>query len=295
MYRKSKEFKGHSGAVYSLAYDGSFLYSGAADGFVARWNLQLGTQDKFSIKLPAPVYSIALIQDNQLLVVGLATGAIHVFDIQKRIEVKFFTQHIKAIFAISENKLTNHFYVGDADGNLSVWDSLTLELVIYLPLDCGKIRRINVNESGTKFALAGQDGNIRVFETLGFNEINTIFAHENGASALLFLNENELISGGKDALLKRWDLMNNKCLSSIPAHNFVLYDFIYVAGRENVVSASRDKSMKIWNPKDLSFQYKIDTKEGGHRHSVNCLINLESNSFASTGDDKRIIIWTKID
>jgi WD40 repeat protein len=294
MYRKSKEFSGHSGSVYSLAFDGTYLYSSAADGFVARWDLQTGVQDKFSIKLPAPVYSIELIQNNKFLVVGLATGALHIFDIQKRVEIKFFTQHIKAIFSISENKVKDQFYVGDADGNLSVWDASSLELIIYFPLDCGKIRRINVLEDGTKFALSGQDGNIRVFETVGFNEVNTILAHASGASALLFMNKNEIVSGGKDALMKSWDLTNNNCLTIIPAHNFVIYDFIFTADNKNIITASRDKSIKIWDTETLQFCHKIDTREGGHCHSVNSLVAINSDSFASSGDDKRIIVWTKI-
>ena len=48
-YKKLKELTGHSAGIYSLAYDGNFLYSGSADGYVTRWNLELGIQDNLTI------------------------------------------------------------------------------------------------------------------------------------------------------------------------------------------------------------------------------------------------------
>lgn len=293
IYKKLKELIGHSAGVYSLAYDGSFLYSGSADNFVTRWNLVSGIQDKFAIRFDFPVYSICLINENQQLVVGLSNGDIHVFDLESRLEIKYFTQHIKAIFAISENPFKKQFYITDADGNLSIWDALSLELIVYLPLDCGKIRRIKTNSKGDFFTLVSQDGFIRVFDTTFFNEVSSYRAHESGATAVLFhpKNDNQIITGGKDALLKIWEWKTAQLIQVIPAHNFVIYDLISMNMGDLVISCSRDKSIKIWKSADFTFQQKIDSKIGGHRHSVNCLLNIGNDSFCSASDDKRVIFW----
>ena len=133
IFKKLKELTGHSAGIYSLAFDGDFLYSGSADGFVTRWDITLGIQDKFAIRFDNPVYSICLINDNQQLVAGLSNGDMHVFDLESRLEIKYFTQHTKAIFALSENPFKKQFYSADADGNLAIWNAETLDLLIYLP------------------------------------------------------------------------------------------------------------------------------------------------------------------
>jgi WD40 repeat protein len=295
IFKKLKEFSGHAAGVYSLASDGRFLYSASADKYVARWDIHSGVQDKFAIKFENPVYSICLAKNSQLLIAGLSNGDMHIFDLEKKIEIKFFTQHIKAVFVIAENKLKNQFYSADADGNLAIWDAEKLSLLLYLPLDCGKIRRIGISADGNYFSIASQDGQIRVFDTLRFNEVSSIKAHKDGTTAVMFhpFDNSMLLTGGKDALLKVWKWSSSELIAEIPAHNYVIYDIISVNNGDNFITSSRDKTIKIWNTKNLSFLQRLDLKAGGHRHSVNCLTKISESTFASGSDDKRMIIWDK--
>jgi WD40 repeat protein len=293
MIEKSKELNGHGAGIYSLAFDGEFLYSGSADQFVTRWDLSAGTQDKFAIRFDFPVYAITVFNHQNFLAVGLSNGNLHVFDLRSKQEVKFFTQHVKAIFSIVENANDNQLYVADADGNLSVWNTSTFDLLLYLPLDCGKIRRITVSTTGGYFAVVGQDGNARVFETTFFNELSCFFSHTGGATAVLFhpYKPEVLITGGKDAFLRYWDWKTGTLLEELPSHNFVLYDILAINDGKQILTASRDKTIKIWDSQTTKFLQRLDTKWHGHRHSVNCLIPLNTTTFASASDDKRIIIW----
>lgn len=290
-FRKQKEILGHAGAIYAGGVHESLIYTGSADKHLVRWLSKEGIQDKFAIRFEQSIYAMEFIA-NDILVAGLADGGIHIFDLSERKELKYYTQHTKGIFSIRRNANKHQFYVGDADGNLSIWDEKTLELLIYLPLDSGKIRDISVSANGEHFVLACQDGTIRVFESNFFNEIKTIDAHKGGATSVMYhpLNEGKLISGGKDALLKSWDIETERELDSIPAHNFAIYSIIPLDNGKHFATASRDKTIKIWG-EDLSFKLRLDFKEGGHRHSVNQLMKIDEHTFASVSDDKKIILW----
>ncbi|MBI1837395.1 MAG: hypothetical protein HYR91_09040 [Flavobacteriia bacterium] len=292
MFQKSKEIIGHSAAIYCGIFHLNQLYSGSADKYVTRWNIENGLQDKFAINLGQSVYSIVFISEN-LGVIGLSNGSVHIIDIFQKIEVKHFTQHLKGIFALENNSIKKHFYCGDADGNLSVWDSENLSLLIYLPLNCGKIRKIKCSKEGNLLVLSCQDGSIRVFETKGFNEIKTIEkAHKGGTSITVFHpTQNVLISGGKDAKLKIWDFDSEKLMLEIPAHHFVIYDLLFVNDDNQFISVSRDKTIKIWDSQSFGFIQRLDLKTGGHKHSINGLVKISENKFATFGDDKKILIW----
>lgn len=291
VFAKHLEIREHQGSVYSIAFDGQFIYSGSADQYVTRWNTVKGIQDKFAIKLDAAVYQITVHANH--LFIGLATGDLHVIDLHEKKEIKHFTQHKKAIFAIHANPLANQLYVADADGNLSVWNLSTLEHLMYLPLDCGKIRAISHSNSGNTIALGGQDGIIRIFDCTTFNEVSTWKAHQDGVTSLVFDSASDeiLYSGGKDALLKKWNWRDTECVKAIPAHNFAIYQLINF--RDDVLlSCSRDKSIKAWT-KELIPITKLAAKDGGHSHSVNSIIYIDVNRFASCSDDRRIILWSE--
>lgn len=290
MFRKRREIQGHAGAIYSCAFDGTYIYSASADKFVARWIPEEGVQDKFAIRFEHSVYATTTFE--QLLFVGRSDGGLHIFNLETRVEEKYFTQHTKAVFSTVVNPVKRQFYAGDADGNLSIWDIDARALMLYLPLDCGKIRDIHVSGDGSVFVVCAQDGTVRIFDTDHFNEQITLNAHKDGATAACFPDGSSdvLVTGGKDAMLRIWDLKAQTCFREVPAHNFAIYRIIRV-GNE-LVSVSRDKTVKIWS-QELDFRQRLDQKAGGHRHSVNDAVALSDESFASCGDDKRIILWER--
>lgn len=285
-FYREKEISGHVGSVFTLQATDTHIYSGSVDQFVARWKINEGIQDNFTIKLDQPVYALCLAGSN--LYIGLANGDLHLVDVNDRTELKYYTQHKKGIFEISFNSFTNHVYSVDADGNLCVWNNQTLDLEIYLPLDCGKVRNISVASDGKSFALGGQDGYCRVFNANNFNEESKWLAHKEGVSAIL-MDGDRIITGGKDALMKEWDRDGKELSKPIPAHNYVIYKIVRL-NSEFIISASRDKTIKVWD-NELNFIQRLDFKEAGHRHSVNDIAVIDNIRFVSCGDDGKIIIW----
>jgi WD40 repeat protein len=292
-FLKKQVLSSHSAAVYSLAYDGVQLYSSSADKYVTRWDLELGTQDKFAIKFSNSPYSICLFDANTKLAVGLDNGNLHFFDLKERKELKFYVQHKSGIFSILENPTKQQLFTTDAEGNLAVWNTQDLHLQLILPFDCGKIRRMALNSDGSKLFLACQDGTVRVLETDFFNQLEDFYAHVDGVSSIAVNPQNTLLfTGGKDAILRIWDLQTFQQVKAIPAHNYVIYDIQFLSD-EQFITVSRDKSIKIWDATTLTVAQKIEFKNGGHIHSVNKIQRIDSETFATCSDDKKIIVWRR--
>ena len=266
------------------------MYSASADKFVVRWDCRTGEQDAFAIRLPSVPYSLKLFATNQLLAVGLSNGDMHIFDLSLRKEIKFYKQHQVGLFCIAEDSFNRQLLVADSSGTISVWDTTTLELKIVLPLDCGKIRRMIILEAGKKVVVCAQDGCVRIIDLISFNELHAFFAHKEGATAALPLADGLLLTGGKDAYLKVWDLTIGKCLQSIPAHNYVIYDLISL-NETHFASASRDKTIKLWRKHPVEVLQRLDRKENGHKHSVNALVKVGDEHFASCSDDGVVKLW----
>lgn len=288
MFEKVFEIREHSGAVFSLAADELNVYSAAADRFVTRWNRITAEQDRFAIRFEKSPYQIAL--GGGHLYVGLNDGHIHQIDLDNRVEKAMHRREKSSIFSLCLNEQRNHLYAGDSAGNLTVYATDEFKPIVSFPFGCGKIREIKLSPDGKEVFAACQDGKIRILDSVNFNyrEIHTM--HHNGANTFcVHPNSHWLITGGKDGHIRLIDIQAEKEMLAIPAHNYAVYRLRQIGGY--LLSVSRDKTIKIWNPDTLEFVDKLTIKEGGHNHSINDLLILSSQEFVTCGDDRRMILW----
>lgn len=286
-----KSITGHAGAIYdALLFDENSCFTTSADKYVAKWKLAEGVQDKFAAKLEFSGYRLALNTSKNLLAVGNSRGGIHVIDLDLKREIRLMSQHQSAIFSLTYSSKTNEFYSGDNNGFFCVWDGDDFDLKLTLPFECGKIRNIAINEDASHIALSCQDGIVRILETQFFNERFSLNAHKDGANCAIF-DGDFLFTGGKDAHIRSWNWKSNKRLNQIPAHNFAVYDFLLMGNNKLLVSASFDKTIKLWDAKTMKIIKRLEKKDGGHSHVVNRLVKINEQQFLSVGDDRQIILW----
>ncbi len=289
MFLNQFEFSDHTGPVYALTAHGNTLYSTGADKFVVRWNLSQLKQDNFVVRVENSAYAILHLQNLPFLIIGCSNGDLHIVNTISNEEVKFIQHHKTAIFSIYEIPEKNLLLTGDSEGNLSVWNNEDFILLLQIPLNSGKIR--SIIHSKNELIVGSKDGKLRFFDLEFFNLSEEITINKEGIQSIVQLNESLLI-GGYDGYIYIFNVKSKSVISKIPAHKGPIYSLMKI-NEDCFVSASRDKSIKIWDSKTLKVIDKKEFKSGGHRNSVNNIIQLNKNSFASCSDDSRIILWTQ--
>jgi WD40 repeat protein len=286
------ECAGHAGPIYAVDGDDFFIYTAAADKFVTRWNRETGQQDPFAIRCESSPFAIKLVRQKNILAIGLSNGHLHFIDLQKPQELHLYVQHQVGIFAMFEQEDKQQLFVGDADGFLSVWDTQSLKLKIILPLCSSKIRAITALDLG-RIAIGTNEGEIIIIETEFMNEIHRFYAHELGVSSVCFeAKTRQLISGGKDGMLRWWQVEDFQILRALPAHKGAIYGIMNL-NEQYMVTVSRDKSIKVWDKSTQHVVQKVEAKNRGHRHSVNGLWTDQNGTVATVGDDQllRVFHW----
>lgn len=293
---KISEFTGHSSGIYCLSpgNQAHTIFSGSGDRFIAEWNLESLEAEKFAVKLNSTPYSIYHVKSLNLLIAGTSDGSIHWIDLSKRQELHQFNYHKQAIYRLLAINSDTQLIATSGDGSFSVWDLQNHTHLRTLHLCEEKIRAIAFDQKSKLLAIGSGDHLIRIFETEHFNELYTLKAHTDSVTSLCFHPTLPcLISGGKDAHLNVWDTSKSFDLKkSVPAHNFAIYELSFNPQGNYLASASRDKTVKLWNGENFDLIQRIDYKiHKAHNHSVNSLLWINSNHFVSAGDDRKICYW----
>ncbi len=286
---------GHKGSIYTIVQGNEphILFSGAGDGWVIKWDLTNLETAKVVAKVETNIFSMAFLKEKNWLVIGNMFGGLHWVDLNQKTDLKNIAFHTKAIFDILQ--VDNHIYTVGGDGQLAKWNIENQQVVESIQLANSSLRSIDYDANGKRFVVGASD-NVIYFLDNHLNIKHQIeSAHHNSVFTTRFVsNGTKLLSGSRDAHLKVWDLNENfENCSSQPAHLFTINHIEMHPNKAIFATASRDKTIKIWDSETYQLLKVIDViKFGGHINSVNKILwSSYNNWLISVSDDRTVIVW----
>lgn len=291
MIKNIKILQGHEGAIYKIVFDekNRKLYSVGGDGWLVEWDVDHSDNGTLLAKVPDQVFALAVTPKYYLM--GSFQGNFYILDRESKTILYQERVHKKGIFSILAKGA--HIYTFGGDGRIIQWDAETYEKINTLTLAPKSLRTYALHPEGDLLAVGSSDGSIYI---LGFPDLyvkkQLVNAHDPTVFSLLWMDEH-LISGGRDALIKSWNVNQDYALDeTINAHWYAVYDLKRTP--EFMISSSRDKSIRWWDRKTLE---PITTIKWGdvmeaHVHSVNTLeFDAKKQHIYSGSEDRTIRIW----
>lgn len=299
-FKQIKSLKEHKAAVYALckANEEHLIFSGGSDRHVILWNLKTLSAEKVVAKSPTTIISLLYIKAHNYLLIGQIEGGVHVIDLELGQEIKYLKQHKGYIFDLKYLKEKQELIVASGDGSISIWSMVNFNLLYQVQITEGKIRKMDLSEDETLISLALGNGEVCLLKTTDWTEHMRI---KGGASAVnvarFHPNPDFLLLGEKDAHLSKINLLTQNKELDLPAHYWAIYDLVYSPSKLLFATASRDKTVKIWNAEELKVLKRFEgLKDQAHTHSVNVLLWLDFESFLiSSGDDGMLKVWQILD
>jgi WD40 repeat protein len=283
---------GHSGGIYSFVpYQEDTFFAASSDMHVSEWSLQTFESTGFTIRVPSQAYSLCLLKEKNILLIGTFKGDIHVVDLLSKQELKLLRNHSAAVLSMCYHTTNESVLAASADGSVSCIETKNFTTTKLLKLCNEKVRSVRMFQQND-FIVCSGDGKVRVLEGDSLNTKLEYAAHELSSNIGIYVAKlDSIISGGRDAHLKQYYLNEQRFLQDIPAHNYALYDLLWIEPMQLLVSASRDKTIKLWNADTLDFHMRINKENhDGHTGSVNCLL-YHHGYLLSGSDDRSIMVW----
>lgn len=292
---KLQTLTGHNDCIYALTEgsDPRFFYTGAGDGMVVEWDLDLPKDGKLIAKLPHSVYALTVDRERNLLVIGHNFEGIHVIDLNENKEIWNLKMTDQAIFDIKV--FGNEIFVGTGDGVLAVIDVEERSVKKHIKLSSKSIRVMSIAAEKRQLALGLSDHSIKILDLSdNFKPLANLVGHTNSVFALNFSpDEKHLVSGGRDAHMKFWESENYTLSESIVAHMYAINYLSFKEDGKYLVSCSMDKSIKVWDAENYKLMKVIDkARNAGHGTSINKVLwSTYSGQVISISDDRTISIW----
>jgi WD40 repeat protein len=289
--QKKAEYLGHKGCVYAIATlpDFQAFLTGGDDGWLVQW--QLGQPELGGtalMQIPNAIYCITNLGNHLIALAGFG-GIVYVLDTASkklRFQVKCQSGAIYQLIAHGQT-----LWVLGAKGLLQILDLETGTIVSQQQLGEHNLR--DSQKQATQIWIASSSGAVYCLNTETYAIENTWHAHNNGTMCLLLdSTKQQLLTGGHDAQLRRWNITQpNVANQEVAAHMYTINDLLQIPDQSILVSASRDKTLKFWHSNTLDLLNVLDfQRHFAHTHSVNALAYLD-HTLLSVSDDKRIIAW----
>jgi WD40 repeat protein len=289
---KQAQLTGHNASIYALAKgtEEGIFYSAGGDGWLVRWSVDEPELGQLVAKTESKIFSIGIFPHLDLMAAGNMEGGLHWIDLKGNKDVKNVAHHEQGIFSIIQ--LDDNFALtGGGMGRLTKWNLATLQSSETLHLTNTSIR--SIHKKGDKILVGASDNHIYMLNK--DLEIMDVMenAHDNSVFAAVFYpNNNQIVSGGRDALLKLWN-EDKRLVEEKNAHWFTINDIKFSPDGTIFATASRDKTIRLWDSQKFKLIKELNhSRDGGHLNSVNRLLWLDNNTLVSASDDRSIIIWT---
>ncbi|KAH8676711.1 WD40-repeat-containing domain protein [Tricladium varicosporioides] len=237
------------------------------------------------------------------------------------------------VTAIAQSKSDPDIYaVGYEDGSIRIWDSKISTIIVSFNGHRSAITILTFDKSGVKLASGSKDTNVIIWDLVAEVGLFKLRGHKDQITGVQFIqpeapqditekeetalgtygetdNEGFLLTTGKDALIKLWDVASQHCIETHVAQtNGECWALGVSPDDTGCITAGNDGELKIWSIDThalltLSKQVNGDTGESRYLHgrgvlhrqgkekAIGVSFHPRHDYFAVHGSEKAIEIW----
>ncbi|MFN6566413.1 WD40 repeat domain-containing protein [Dendronalium sp. ChiSLP03b] len=242
---------GHTATIRSLVLtdNDKTLISGSDDGKIKIWNLQKNQLVNTLFECNNPIWSVAITPDGSTIISGNEIGELRFWNFHTGKLLRTNQGHRGRIFTVAINPDAQVLATGGIDKKIKIWNLKTGALIRTISSHTNAVRSLTFSPDGQYLASGSWDKTIKVWNWQTGELFQNLEGHAGRVVSVNFSRDGKyLVSGGLDNKVKVWDLQSGKLLHTLSNHS----DWVLgvATNSDKIVSASKDKTVKVWNFSD---------------------------------------------
>lgn len=246
----------------SFSDDGEKLYSISSD---RSWKCVDGTGTVVSQCLDAHDFPInkVMLTDANVIATGDDAGHVKLWDVRSQNVVMSWSLHEDFVSGLCYTPHNMTLLSVGGDSTLCVYDLRKQSNTSRSDDQEAELHCVDIIKGGSKVVCGTQDGVILIFSWDKWGDCSDRYpGHPETVDAMLKLDENTILTGSSDGLIRVVELQPNKVLGVIGDHNnFPVEGIKLSCDRNFLASFSHDEIVRFWNVAMLREDDDNDTDE----------------------------------
>ncbi|KAF5732723.1 transducin family protein [Tripterygium wilfordii] len=202
---------------------------------------------------------------------------------------------ISSVPSISFSPSSPHLFAAAHSASLSVYSSLSLPSpTSSISSFSDVVSSLSFRCDGALLAASDLSGRIKVFDVKSRNPLRHLRSHARPVHFVKYphLDKLHLVSGGDDAIVKYWDVAEEKVLLDLQGHkDYVRCGDCNPVNGDMFITGSYDHTVKVW---DVRVENSKSVMEVNHGKPVEDVIFLPSGGLIATAGGNTVKIWDLI-
>jgi WD40 repeat protein/serine/threonine protein kinase len=278
-----RRFTGHTGSVYGIAFspDGHKILTGGRDTTMRVWNIQGNNERGTYSGGEGFMYGLRFSPDGQYVLVGTIDGSASLFETATGYPVEVFT-HPSSLLDLQFSPDGSSVWTGSNDGIARLWDARTGEQLRSFDapnptfsvdgrfiltgtdtqtmlwdarsaeqlLTIEQVGQQAFSDDAQYFALTnGDNKEVYIYETASGTLLNTIQVPGIPLGGVFSPDNQYLLTGGRDNILRLWDVNTGELVREFVGHTNTIWGLALAFSPDGrtILSGSFDKSARLWD------------------------------------------------
>lgn len=227
----------------------SILVSASKDKSIVTWDLKTKEKSRQFGTPHSSIWTITLNPQGKLLATGGKEGIISLWDVSSGDILMHLPGHDGSIWKLAFSPCGNFLCSGGKDGYARVWNLSVCDMQSQYT-DGSAIWACGYTHSGNHLVLGSAVSNLIVASADNLENARTVKAHEGPMNSLAISKDDKLVvTGGRDKLVKLWDIQNLTVVKQFNRHANWVRDvgFAESQGAKLVVSVGDDAVINAWD------------------------------------------------
>ncbi|MFT7481030.1 MAG: WD40 repeat protein [Gammaproteobacteria bacterium] len=282
---------GHGFNVWTVAIapDGSRAYSGAGDGTVRVWDLELGTEIAILDDHDDRVFCVAASRNGSRMASGSADMTVRLRDAASLETIAVLEGHQERVFGLAFSDDGSLLATGAGNGSVRLWRSEDGGLVRIVEDNGPQVWSIAFSPDGARMVTVYNGGMARVHDVASGDRLATLNTGSKPAVDVSFHPDGTRFAVATTAgELQLWDIDTLQRVASVQASTEMLGCVEFAPDGTCLVTGARDGSLSIWDSDSLT---RI-AERIGHSDWIQALaFSADGRRLVSGSWDDSVRVW----